>query len=120
MTTYNLAGPRFSSAAFSDPRGVPADFNEPHNAPHNAPYNAPLIGEAAQLGMNASLFLQYFCSRTSRRQICPTIRRTQNQTQTADGAAQLEHEVGRGQNHPQMRVMCSGVQCRRHGAVRKR
>jgi len=61
MTTYNLAGPRFSSAAFSDPRGVPADFNEPHNAP----YNAPLIGEAAQLGMNASLFLQYFCSRTS-------------------------------------------------------
>jgi hypothetical protein len=65
MTTYNLAGPRFSSAAFSDPRGVPADFNEPHNAPHNAPYNAPLIGEAAQLGMNASLFLQYFCSRTS-------------------------------------------------------
>ena len=39
----------------SNPRGVPTDFNEPYNAQYNAPYNAPLMGEAAQLGMNASL-----------------------------------------------------------------
>ena len=42
-------------SALSDPRGVPTDFNEPYNAQYNAPYNAPLMGEAAQLGMNASL-----------------------------------------------------------------
>ena len=38
----------------SNPRGVPTDFNEPYNAQYNAPYNAPLMGEAAQLGMNAT------------------------------------------------------------------
>lgn len=42
-------------SAFSNLRGIPTDFNEPYNAQYNAPYNAPLMGEAAQLGMNASL-----------------------------------------------------------------